>query len=156
MAGATHAETSFWHKPAGAVRSCCKFRNLLSPQHISGFFCCRPLCIAQVQLQCKVIGDWPLRAARGNGICTTHICSKRLLVGEKAKPLIFARKKESCFPKVEHTWNWNVRRTKAALTLFRAGGAHCAPPPPPPGKLSKISQERLEVKSWNFLTYQMN
>ena len=23
MAGATHAETSFWHKPAGAVRSCC-------------------------------------------------------------------------------------------------------------------------------------
>ena len=25
MAGATHAETSFWHKPAGAVRSCCKF-----------------------------------------------------------------------------------------------------------------------------------
>ena len=34
------------------------------------------------------------------------------------------------------------------------GGAHCAPPPP--GKLSKISQERLEVESWNFLTYQMN
>ena len=23
MTGATHAETSFWHKPAGAVRSCC-------------------------------------------------------------------------------------------------------------------------------------
>ena len=23
MAGASHAETSFWHKPAGAVRSCC-------------------------------------------------------------------------------------------------------------------------------------
>ena len=27
MAGATHAETSFWHKPAGAVRSCCKFND---------------------------------------------------------------------------------------------------------------------------------
>ena len=27
MAGATHAETSFWHKPAGAVRSCCHNRN---------------------------------------------------------------------------------------------------------------------------------
>ena len=36
------------------------------------------------------------------------------------------------------------------LTLFRAGrGGHCAhpPPPPPPGKLSKISQERLELQS---------
>ena len=30
MAGATHAETSFWHKPAGAVRSCCNV-----------CFCCR-------------------------------------------------------------------------------------------------------------------
>ena len=26
-------------------------------------------------------------------VCTTHTCSERLLVGEKAKPLIFARKK---------------------------------------------------------------
>ena len=48
-------------------------------------------------------GLWHLRAARGNGICTTHTCSERLLVGEKAKALIFARKKESCFPKVEYT-----------------------------------------------------
>ena len=73
-----------------------------TPAH-RGFFCCRPLCIAPVQLQCKVIGDWPLHAAGGIGTCTTHTCSERLLVGEKAKPLIFARKKESCFPKVEHT-----------------------------------------------------
>ena len=29
MAGATHAETSFWHKPAGAVRSCCKVGDLV-------------------------------------------------------------------------------------------------------------------------------
>ena len=84
-------------------------------------FCCRLLCIAPVQLQCKVIGDWPLRAARGNGtsICTTHTCSERLLVGEKAKPLIFAWKKESCFPKVEYTWNWNARRTKASLRHWK-------------------------------------
>ena len=41
------------------------------------------------------------------------------------------------------------------FTLFRAGG-HIVPPPPPPGKLSKISQERLELQSWNFLTFQMN
>ena len=95
-----------------------KFRNPLLYQHISGF-CCRPLCAAPVQLQCTVIGDWPLRAARGNGICTMHTCSERLLVGEKAKPLIFARKKESCFPKVEYTWNWNVRRTKAALRHWK-------------------------------------
>ena len=88
------------------------------PAHI-GLFCCRPLCIAPVQLQCKVIGDWPLRAPRENGICTTHICSEHLLVGEKAKPLIFERKKESCFPKVEHTWNWNVRRTKAPLRQWK-------------------------------------
>ena len=60
-----------------------------------------------------------LRAARGNGICTTHNCSERLLVGEKAKPLIFARKKESCLPKVEYTWNWNVRRTKASLRHWK-------------------------------------
>ena len=83
------------------------------------FICCRPLSIAPVQSQCKDIGDWPLRAARGNGICTTHICSERLLVGEEAKPLIFVRKKESCFPKVEHTWNWNVRRTKASLRHWK-------------------------------------
>ena len=89
-----------------------KMRN--NYQHISEF-CCRPLCIAPVQLLCKVIGDWPLRAADRFGICTTHTCSERLLVGEKAKLLVFARKRESCFPKVEHIWNWNVRRTKAAL-----------------------------------------
>ena len=47
---------------------------------------------------------------------TTRICSERLLVGEKAKPLIFARKKESCFPKVEHTWNV---RTKASLRHWK-------------------------------------
>ena len=34
------------------------------------------------------------------------------------------------------------------------GGGHIVPPPP--GKLSKISQERLELQSWNFLTFQMN
>ena len=90
-----------------------KIRNFLYTS-TSRIFCCRPLCIAPVQLLCKVIGDWRLRAAGGFGICTTHTCSKRLLVGEKAKLLIFARKKESCFPKVEHTWNWNIRRAKAA------------------------------------------
>ena len=37
----------------------------------------------------------------------------------------------------------------------RGGGGHIVPPPPP-GKLSKISQERLELRSWNFLTFQMN
>ena len=36
----------------------------------------------------------------------------------------------------------------------RGGGGRA--PPPPPGKLSKISQERLELQSWNFLTFQMN
>ena len=80
-------------------------------KHISDF-CCRPLCIAPVQFLCKVIGDWPLRVAGRIGTCTTHTCSERLLVGEKAKPLIFARKRESCFPKAKHTWNWNERRTK--------------------------------------------
>ena len=81
----------------------------------SRILCCRPLCIAPVQMLCEVIGDWPLRAAGRFGICTTHTCSERLLVGEKAKLLIFARKRESCFPKVKHTWNWIVRMTKAAL-----------------------------------------
>ena len=61
---------------------------------------------------------------------------------------------------VQKSQKWPKTQIKGgpALTLFRAGGggAHCAPPPPPPGKLSKISQERLEVESWNFLTYQMN
>ena len=36
MAGATHAETSFWHKPAGAVRSCCNNeKQLLLPANKS-------------------------------------------------------------------------------------------------------------------------
>ena len=84
-------------------------------------FCSRPLCIAPMQLLCKVIaiGDWPLCAAGRIGTCTTHTCSKRLLVCEKAKTLIFARKRESCFPKAEHTWNWNDRRTKAALRHWK-------------------------------------
>ena len=94
------------------------FRNFLLYQHISDF-CCRPLCIAPVQLLCEVIADWPLRAAGKFGICMTHTCSERLLVGKKAKLLIFAGKRESCFPKVEHTWNWNVRRTKAALRHWK-------------------------------------
>ena len=99
-----------WHKKSSGILFCTStYRG----------YCCRPLCIAPVQLQCKVIGDWPLRATRGNGICTTHNCSERLLVGQKAKPLIFARKKESCFPKVEYTWNWNVRRTKASLRHWK-------------------------------------
>ena len=34
MAGATHAETSFWHKPAGAVRSCCNFIDIAQRWHI--------------------------------------------------------------------------------------------------------------------------
>ena len=86
----------------------------------SRIFGCRPLCIApQCSLLCKVIGDWPLRAADRFGICTTHTCSERLLVGEKAKQPIFARKRESCFPKAEHTWNWNVRRTRAALRHWK-------------------------------------
>ena len=32
--------------------------------------------------------------------------------GWKGKTTDFRGEKESCFPKVEHTWNWNVRRTK--------------------------------------------
>ena len=59
----------------------------------SWIFCCRPLCIAPVQVRCKVIGDWPLRAAGGIDTCTTHTCSERLLVGEKTKPLIWSREK---------------------------------------------------------------
>ena len=97
-----------------------KLGNFLLCQHIAdSMFWCRPLCIAPVQLLCKVIGDWPLRGAGRFGICTTHTCSERLLVGEKAKLLTFAGKRESYFPKVEHTWNWNVRRTKAALRHWK-------------------------------------
>ena len=69
------------------------------PAHF-GFFAV--VLSAPVQLQNKVIGDLPLRATGGIGTCTTHTCSDRLLVGEKAEPLIFARKKESCFSKVKH------------------------------------------------------
>ena len=120
--------TEPWLSPPNRQRRSAfkKARLLWQKKKSSGFctskyrvFCCRPLCIAPVQLQCKAIGDWPLRAARGNGTCTTHTCSERLLVGEKAKPLIFARKKESCFPKVEYTWNWNVRSTKASLRHWK-------------------------------------
>ena len=82
-------------------------------------FCCRPLRIAPVRLLCKVIGDWPLRAAGGIGTCTTHTCSECVLVGAKAKPPIFARKRDSYFPKAEHTCNWNVRRTKASLRHWK-------------------------------------
>ena len=49
------------------------------PAHF-GLFCCRPLCIAPVQLHCKANGDWPLRAAGGIDTCTTHTCSKRVWV----------------------------------------------------------------------------
>ena len=63
--------------------------------------------------------DWPLHAEGRIGTCTTHTCSQRLLVVEKAKPLIFTRKKENCFPKVEYTWNWNDRRTKASLRHWK-------------------------------------
>ena len=94
-------------------------RNFLLYQHISDFLLSSSLHRTTVQLLCKVIGDWPLRAAGRFGICTTHTCSERLLVGEKAKQPIFARKRESCFPKAEHTWNWNVRRTKAALRHWK-------------------------------------
>ena len=36
-------------------------------------FCCRSLCIAPVQLQNKIIGNWPLRAAGGiYCVCSWH------------------------------------------------------------------------------------
>ena len=48
---------------------------------------------------------------------------------------------------------------KFHLTLSQSGGggggALC-PPPPPPGTLPLISQERLELPTWNFLTIIMN
>ena len=47
------------------------------------------------------------------------------------------------------------KRQQAVNPIQGRGGGHIVPPPPP-GKLSKISQERLELESWNFLTYQMN
>ena len=58
-----------------------------------------------------------LCAADRTGTSTTHTCSERLLVGEKAKPLIFVRKRESCFTKVEHTWNWKVKCTSGISFL---------------------------------------
>ena len=66
----------------------CKF----STAHL-GFFCCRSACIAPVRLQNKVIGDWHLRSAGGIGTCTTHTCSERSLVGEKAKTTDYRAKK---------------------------------------------------------------
>ena len=36
-------------------------KNEFSYTSTSRIFCCRPLCTARVQLQCKVIGDWSLR-----------------------------------------------------------------------------------------------
>ena len=112
-----------WHSPPNRQRRSTSKKARLVWKKLGIFFytstsriiCCRPLCITPVQLLCKVIGDWPLRAAGRIGTCTTLTCSERLLVGEKAKPLIFARKRKRCFSKVEHTWNWNVRMTKAAL-----------------------------------------
>ena len=37
----------------------------------------------------------------------------------KKKTTDFRAKRESCFPKAEHTWNWKVRRTKAALRHWK-------------------------------------
>ena len=69
-----------------------------------------------------------------------------------------------CFRIDYYWWIWNENVMAKILqsgdvynlTLFKAGGGDIVPPPPPPGKLSKISQERLELQSWNFLTFQMN
>ena len=77
------------------------------PTHF-GISCCRPLCIAPATGLCAPqVGS--IHAS------TMHTYSESLLVGEKAHPLIFAREGKSCFPKAEHHWNWNVRRTKAVL-----------------------------------------
>ena len=81
-----------------------KFRNFLLYQHIpstSRIFCCHLLCIAPVQLQCKVISDWPLRTACGIGTCTAHACA--CLWVKRQNHGFSRKKKESCFPKVEHT-----------------------------------------------------
>ena len=60
----------------------------------SRIFCCRPLCIAPVQLQNKVIGDWPLRAAGGIGIYMHDAHQLRTLAcGWKGKTTDFRSKK---------------------------------------------------------------
>ena len=48
MAGATHAETSFWHKPAGAVRSCCN--NEFPARSIA------EICQYSISISKKIIG----------------------------------------------------------------------------------------------------
>ena len=110
-------------------------------------FCCRPLCIAPGLLQSKVIGDSPFRAAGWIGTCTTHTCSKHLLVGKKAKPLIFAREKDRCFPEVKPALNWNVRRSKASLRpwkkenwiIFHKSGVFCTNNAQAPSLFSNIT-----------------
>ena len=74
----------------------------------SQIFCCRSLCIAPVQLLSLCVPQVGL-------VHVQHTPEANACLWVKKQNHWFSREKGKLLSQIEHTWNWNVRKTNAAL-----------------------------------------